>query len=96
MDERIEILEKNFSGLNQELKEIKYLLSTSFKKVDTNFASIKKEIDTLHKKVDILIINTSDGLDNVGVKIENLADEITKINKVTNYESINKNLENFN
>ena len=95
MEKRLEILEKNFAGLSQELKEIKELLSTGFTKVDTNFASVKKELDTLHLKVDLLKVKTSDGLEDVGVKIENLTDEITKINRVTNYEGIMKNLDGF-
>ena len=77
-------------------KEIKELLSTSFTKVNGNFVSIKKELDILHIKVDLLNAKTSDGLDNVGVKIENLTEEIGKINKVTNYEGIINNLNSIN
>lgn len=96
MEKRIEILENNFASLSHELKEIKELLSTSFTKVDANFASVKKELDTLHLKVDLLKVKTSDGLEDVGVKIVNLTDEISKINKVTNYEGMIKNLDGLN
>lgn len=91
MEERIALLEKSFASFSQELKSFGELLAASFTKVDTNFAAVKKDLDILHKKVDLLRLQTNDGLGDVGVKIENLTDEISKINKVTNYEDIIKN-----
>ena len=92
MDKRIELLEQNFVILNNELTAIKELLSAGFTKIDNNFTNVKREIDLLkheltqfHKKVDELKSDTSDGLGDVGVKIENLTEEITKINIVTSY-----------
>ncbi len=99
MSDKIELLEKNVSHLSNELKEIKELIGAGFVKVVNNFDSIKEEIDLLHskvdslnKKVDLLEGNTKDGLEDVGLKLENLSDEISKISKVTGYDEVYDNM----
>lgn len=99
MDEKIASLENNLSTLSQEVVEIKELIRAGFTKVANNFTSIKNEIDTLHNKVDSLNIkinalkgDTNTGFGEVGLKLENLTDEISKIGIVTNYD---KQYQNF-
>lgn len=103
MEQKIEILEKSVTALTTELLELKELLGKGFKKVDNNFDSIKKEIDSLHvkvdilnKKVDALEGSTTDGFGEVGLKLENLTEEITKIGQVTNYDEAFKNMQGLN
>lgn len=103
MTDKIENLEKNISSITKDLLELKELISIGFKKVDNNFFSIKKEIDILHskidtlnKKVDVLEGSTTDGFGEVGLKLENLTEEITKISSVTNYNEQYKNLQGLN
>jgi hypothetical protein len=100
MENKIENLEKNLTALTKEMIELKELIGTGFTKVDNNFASTKKEIDSLHNKVDILNKkvdalegSTTDGFDEVGLKLENLTDEISKISVVTQYDEVLKNLD---
>lgn len=102
MNQKIETLESSVSSITKELLELKDLISKGFIKVDINFNSIKKEIDTLHGKVDSLNMkvdklkgNTTDGFSDVGLKLENLSDEISKINTVTNYDKQFINLGKF-
>lgn len=89
----LNLLEQNFNTLTTEVKDLKTLIANGFKKVDTNFDSIKKEIDLLHakvellsKKVDSLDSSTNNGFGEVGLKLENLTEEITKISIVTSYD----------
>jgi len=86
MNEQIDGLEKNITHISQELKSLSDLIGTGFTKVDTNFNSIKNEINTLNtkidlltKKVDLLKGSTNEGFEDVGLKLENLTEEITKI-----------------
>ncbi|MEO8852843.1 MAG: hypothetical protein ABI359_03635 [Ginsengibacter sp.] len=99
MENKIEEVEKNISILSKELVEIKELIGTGFKKVSNNFDSIKKEIDSLRlevsflgKKIDLLKGETSNGLGEVGFKLENLTEEISKISIVTKYDEEYKNM----
>lgn len=99
MEEKVEALEKNVAHLTLELKDIKDLLATGFTKVSNNFTSIITEINSLHKKVDFLVKkvdllegSTNDGLEDVGLKLENLTEEITKISIVTKYSEEYNNL----
>ena len=92
-------LENLISILNKELKDIKDLLGTGFTKVSNNFDSIVIQINTLHrkidfltKKVDLLEGTTNVGLEDVGLKLENLTDEITKISVVTRFSEEFENL----
>ena len=103
MEQKIEQLEQNFAILSNELILIKGLISSGFTKIDNNFANVKREIDQikldlmqLHKKVDELKSDTSDGLGNVVIKIENLTEEITQINIVTSYGDQFENLNGLN
>jgi len=102
MEERISQLEKLAGTLNQELTNIKELLAHSLTKVDSNFNSIigqlitlNKKVDFLTKKVDLLEGTTNDGLGDVGVKLENLTEEISKIGVVTQYTEQFENLKGF-
>jgi|GEM_PF-3169389 len=99
MESSVEHLEKNLSILSKEIIDIKELIGTGFKKVGNNFDSIKKEIDSLHLKVDFLTKkvtllegNTTEGFGDVGLKLENLTDEISKIADVTNYGDLYDNM----
>lgn len=97
--EKIEVIENNLSVLAKEIVELRTLIGTGFTKVSNNFDSIKKEIDSLHNKIDILNKkvdalegSTNDGFGEVGLKLENLADEISKIGEVTSYDEQYQNL----
>jgi chromosome segregation ATPase len=103
MEQKIENLEKNLTSLTKEMLELKELIGTGFTKVSNNFSSIKKEIDSLHAKVDILNKkvdslegSTTDGFGEVGLKLENLTEEISKISVVTKYDEEFKNLQGLN
>lgn len=102
MENKITEIEKSIAALSDELKSLGESITTGFKKVDANFETVKKEIDFLHKKVDLLSTkvaaldtSTTDGFDDVGIKLENLTEEITKIGKVTGYDEEFKNLSGF-
>ena len=60
---------------------------------------IKKEIDLLHSKVELLTAkvntlnsNTNDGFGEVGLKLVDLTEEISKISVVTSYDEQYKNM----
>jgi archaellum component FlaC len=99
MQEQITALETAVTTLSKELKETLDTISSGFKKVDNNFDSVKKEINSLHSKIDALHSkvealkgDTKEGFGTVGMQLENLTEEITKIGKVTNYDEVLKNL----
>lgn len=99
----INLLEQNFNALSNDVKDLKTLIANGFKKVDANFDSVKKEIDILHakvellsKKLDSLDSTTNNGFGEVGLKLENLTDEITKISIVTSYDEQFKNMKGLN
>ena len=99
MSEKIETLEASITEISKELKAIIDTISSGFKKVDSNFESVKKEIDSLHKKVDGLTKkveslegDTNEGFGTVGIKLENLSEEISKIGLVTRYKDQLDNL----
>ncbi len=103
MENKIETLEKSVAILAKEVTSISELLGAGFKKVESNFDSIKKEIYSLHSKVDILNKkvdnlegNTTDGFGDVGLKLETLSEEISKIGIITKYDEEYKNLQRFN
>lgn len=86
-----------------EIQRLKDLLASGFAKADSNFESIKHELSVLHKKVDflskkvdLLESTTDEGLEDVGIKLENLTEEITKIGVVTKYDDQFQNLKGFN
>ncbi len=90
--DKIEELDKQLSGLTHDFKAIKDLLATGLTKVGNNFESIITQINALHKKIDFLTKKvdllegtTNVGLEDVGLKLENLTEEITKISVVTRY-----------
>ena len=88
---------------DSELHMLKEFIASGFKKVDHNFVVLKKEIDDINKQLDVinkkieaLGNSTSEGLEDVGVKIESLTEEIGKIGAVTKYDQEYKNLRQFN
>jgi chaperonin cofactor prefoldin len=103
MEKRVESLEKSIQPLAKEFVEIKDLITSGFPKVANNFDSIKKEIDSLHNKADIINLqvkslegSTNDGFGDVGLKLENLSDEISKIGVIAKYDEEYKNLQGLN
>ncbi len=100
MEKRVDQSEASVASISAELKNIGELIGAGFKKVDTNFDSIGREIKQLHgeiavlnKKVDLLKGETTDGLEDVGLKLENLTEEISKIGTVTRYGEEFKNMQ---
>lgn len=98
MEEQIKSLENNINTLSKELVELKELIASSFKKVDSNFNIVTSKLSTLEKKVgelnykiDNLDGNTNKGFNDVGGKIETLTEEIQKISEVTKYDEMYKN-----
>lgn len=99
MEDRIKELERNMAALAQHMKTTSATISQGFSKVDGNFEKITShlnnidtEISGLHKKVDVLSGTTDKGLGDVNVKLEDLKGEISKINDVTQYDDLYKNL----
>lgn len=102
MEERIVKLEQALDLLHKEVTGIRELLISGFKKVDINFESITKEVFIVNKKIEIVNKNvemlkgsTTEGFDNVGMKLENLTDEISKIGEVTQYDQLYNNLKSI-
>lgn len=102
MEERIQELETAIRAIQSDLKTIGDVISTGFKKVDINFESVGKEIrhlhgqiDVIHKKVDLLRGDTTEGFEDVGAKLDNLTEEITKIGTVTHYDEYFKNMKSI-
>lgn len=92
MEERFQKIERSVQELTLELHSVGDLIAAGFTKVNTNFESISKEIKNLHnqieiinKKIDQLQGNTTEGLQNVGLRLETLTEEISKISVVTKY-----------
>ncbi len=103
MEKRLELLEGNLVQLTKEIGDLKDLIGSGFLKVTNNFDTVKKEIDSLHKKVDFLHKkvdalegSTTDGFDGVGVKLDSLSDEISKIGIITKYTEEYNNLKGLN
>jgi hypothetical protein len=99
MEKRTGELELSISAIAGDLKVVKDAIAAGFTKVDTNFAVVGREIkhlhhqvDILNKKVDSLKGDTHEGFEDVGLKLENLTEEISKIGKVTHYSEYFENL----
>lgn len=109
-EKRIETLETTVKALSGELSALKDLIVESFKKVENNFDVVGKKIDTTSKKVDLnsakiealtnklagLDLTTTDGFQDVGIKLESLTEEIQKISVVTKYTEEWDNLKGMN
>lgn len=100
MNEKVDHLEQQLATVVKEIGGVGEAISAGFTKVDTNFSTLKIQIETLQKKVDAMVKEieqlkgeTSEGFDDVGIKIESLTDEIIKIGKVTDYEDQFRNLQ---
>lgn len=92
-------IDAKVNALHNELSTLKELIAAGFQKVDNNFIAFKQDIDGIHKKIESLAKSiealdnsTSNGLENVGIKIESLTDEISKISTVTRYADEYNNL----
>jgi SMC interacting uncharacterized protein involved in chromosome segregation len=99
MQEQIAALQASVTKLSSELQEVVHSISSGFVKVNHNFESVKTEIDSLHKKVDSLTKKveslegeTNEGFGTVGIKLENLSEEISNIGLVTRYKDQLENL----
>ncbi|WP_127128376.1 hypothetical protein [Pseudoflavitalea rhizosphaerae] len=91
--------EEKKTELIDSLKTILSVVGNGFTKVDHNFKTIKEQVDTLnskveslHNKLEELRGTTTHGLGDVGIKIEGLTEEISKINLVTQYGEQFENL----
>ncbi len=103
MEERIIKMERLIVALSCELKSLGEVISHGFVKANSNFESIEREVGSIRRelerlncKVDQLKGETNDGFGVVGMKLETLTEEITKIGKVTGYEDAIKNAEGLN
>jgi len=103
MTPNIDEINSDLSALKKDITAIKDLLTTSLPKIDHNFINIQGQIAQLNQKLEALQLtvmaldkNTDKGLQDVGVKLENLTDEIGKIGQVTNYSDQYNNLKSFN
>lgn len=74
-------------------------MAAGFTKVDTNFGTVQTDLKKLHQQIESLSTqvealkgDTVGGFQDVGVKIENLTEEIAKIGEVTNYSEQYSNL----
>ncbi|MGB8191331.1 MAG: hypothetical protein WCF67_05395 [Chitinophagaceae bacterium] len=99
MEERVIALEKSLGAIASDLKSLSQLVAAGFTKVDTNFTTVQKDLKLLHQqveslnnKVESLKGDTVGGFQDVGVKIENLKDEIVKIGEVTSYNDLYNNM----
>ncbi len=99
MEKRVEILEKTITSLTDYIKFTNTNISNGFEKVNANFEKITKhlsqidaELRIVNAKIDKLDGNTSTGLGEVHVKLDDLKTEITKINDVTGYDGIFSNM----
>lgn len=102
MEERIAALEKQTAALTQYVKEVQESnksIATGFDKVDSNFEKItahfnkiEKELILINYKIDNLDGSTSNSLNKVDIKLDDLKTEIQKINNITGYEDIYQNL----
>lgn len=102
MEQRLDHLEKAVSVVHGEITDLKELLASGFKKVESNFDSVKTQVDSLNgslrilnAKVDSLKGSTDEGFGSVGLKLENLTEEISKISEVTRYSQEYDNLKFF-
>jgi predicted nucleic acid-binding Zn-ribbon protein len=103
MEEQIKGLENNIATISKELVELKELIASSFKKVDSNFTIVtgkllvlERKVGELTYKIDNLDGSTSKGFNDVGGKIETLTEEIQKISVVTKYDEMFKNQKGLN
>lgn len=103
MEKRMEALEKSLIETNIKLDNLHEQMVAGFKLVDTNFELVSKEFRLVHsqlshlnKKVDILRGDTNVGFEDVGIKLGNIHNEISKIGKVTNYSDYFNNLNSIN
>ena len=99
VEKRLEELESSISAIAGDLRAVKDTIAAGFTKVNANFAVVGREIKLLHqqvdilnKKVDSLKGDTHEGFEDVGLKLENLTEEISKTGKVTNYSEYFENL----
>ena len=102
MEERLSQLENTISVLHSEVTDMRELLGSGFKKVETNFESLKNQVNNLNVSVKVLNVRvealkgtTNEGFEDVGVKIETLTEEISKIGTVTKYDEYFKNLKDI-
>lgn len=103
MEQRIKEIETKLDSFSVEIRSLGEIISKSFSKVDHNFDAISKQIkglftqcEVLNIKLDELKGETTDGLGDVGTKLENLTEEIKKIGAVTGYDQQFENMQGFN
>lgn len=96
MEQKVAAIESNITELGKEIKEIKDLIAAGYKSANNNFESLNKELAILHKKIDSLKGDTGKGFDSVGVQLETLTNEISKIDSVTRYGEEFKNSDFIN
>ncbi len=110
MSDKIESLENIVKHITEELTSLRHTIGDGLKKVESNFDVLVKKVDGTNKKVDInsnkidllsnkldgLDTSTTDGLSEVGVKLESLTEEIQKISVVTKYTEEYDNLKGLN
>lgn len=102
MEERINQLETTLSVLHSEVSQLKELLGSGFKKVESNFELLKNQVNNLNVSVKVLNVRvealkgtTNEGFEDVGGKIETLTEEISKIGTVTKYDEYFRNLKDI-
>jgi archaellum component FlaC len=88
MENRLQQIEQRISDLDETLKSVTAILisfqkhsSESFNKIDENFEVIKNVLN-----------NHSTNFNEVGGKLNELKDEVIKIQKVSNYQKEYENL----
>lgn len=103
MGQRIKEIESKLEGFSGEIRSLGEIISAGFTKVNHNFDAVSKHIKTLstqcemlNTKLDQLKGDTTDGLEDVGTKLESLTEEIKKIGAVAGYDQQMTNLKGLN
>jgi hypothetical protein len=85
-------LEGKIEDIRTAIVQLTKKMATAFEIVDKNFESLESRINVIDGKIDQLAQNSSKEFESVGDKLTDLKNEVTKIQKVSNYSEEYANL----
>jgi DNA anti-recombination protein RmuC len=85
-------IEEKFDNLTKVVLDLSKKMHAGFGKVDENFESIGYRLELIDKRIELLLKDSNDGFSTVGEKIDQLKQEVHKIQKVSNYTEEYENL----
>lgn len=94
MEDKAKLMEDKIDNLVKLVLDINDNVIEATKKIDDNFEILDQKIDRIQKQVDGLHVQSTNGFESVNSSLSDVQQELKKIQKVSNYDDIYKNLLN--